>query len=138
MVDDVGVGYRRSQVAAAVAVVDPEGGVEAVGSHPAVAVPLGGAAFDAHAVEHAVAEEPVPGRLARVGAVAQVPAVEFSGDSALHGQVVFGELVGYRRVVPALIELAGVGQVGGVRGGIGHDHHSATLPAVRRGRYCAV
>ena len=78
------------------------------------------------------------GGLAGVGAVTQVPAVEFSGDSALDGQVVFGELVGYRRVVPALIELAGVGQVGGVRGGIGHDHHSATLTAVRRGRYCAV
>ena len=59
------------------------------------------------AVDHAVAGEPVRGRLARVGPVAQVPAVEFGGDGALDGQVVFGEFVGDGRVVVPLKELAG-------------------------------
>ncbi len=70
-----------------------------------VAIPLGRAVLDADAVDHAVAGEPVFGRLARVRAVAQVPAVELGGDGAVDGQVVLGEFVGNGCVVAAQEEV---------------------------------
>ena len=107
VVDDVGVGDAGAQVAGAVGVVEREVLLEAVGAHPAVAVPGGAAALDANAVDHAVAGEPVCGRLPRVGPVAQVPAVEFGRDGALDGQVELGQFIGHGRVVVSLEELAG-------------------------------
>ena len=54
----------------------------------AVAVPLGAAVAQAHAVDHAVADEPVVlgrvGDLDRVRPVAQVAAVELGGELADH------------------------------------------------------
>ena len=120
VIDDVGVGHRRPKVPGAVGVVEREGLDEAVGAHPAVAVPLGGTAFEAHAVDHSVAREPVGGGLARVGAVTQIPAVDLGRDGALDRQVVVGEFVGHRRVIPLLEEQAGGGQVGGVGCDVGH------------------
>ena len=107
VVDDVGVGDAGVQVAGAVGVVEREVLLEAVGAHPAVAVPGGASALDPDAVDHPVAGEPVRGRLPRVGPVAQIPAVEFGGNGAFDGQVELGELVGDRRVVVALKEVAG-------------------------------
>ena len=118
VVDDVGVGDAGPQVAGAIGVVEREVLLEAVGAHPAVAIPGGAAALDADAVDHAVAGEPVCGRLSRVGPVAQVPAVEFGRDGALDGQVELGQLIGHGRVVVSLKELAGAEQGGG---GIGHS-----------------
>jgi hypothetical protein len=120
MVDDMGVGDAGPQVAGAVGVVEREVFLEAVGAHPPVAVPGGATALDANPVDHAVAREPVRGRLPRVGPIAQVPPVELGGDGALDGQIELGQLIGHRRVVVSLEELAGAEQGRGGIGGIGH------------------
>ena len=63
-------------------------GADRGASDPAVAIPLGLAAPEAHAVDHAVTHEPVIGgrvrRLDRVGSDAHIGAVEFSRDRACH------------------------------------------------------
>ena len=112
MIDDVGVGHCRAQVAAAVTVIDRNRSLKALSAHPAIAIPLRGTAFDAHTMQHSVAEEPVPGGLARIGAITQIPAIQFRRDRPMDRQVVLGQLVRHGRVIPALEELAGVGQVG--------------------------
>src|SRR5689334_9877686 len=113
MVDDVGVGDARPQVAAAIGVVERKVLFEAVRAYPSVAVPGGTAALDADTVDHAVAGEPVRSRLPWVRPVAQVPAVEFCGDGAFNAQIELGQLVGHRRVVLALKVVAGAEQCGG-------------------------
>ncbi|NYD49762.1 hypothetical protein BJY14_005745 [Actinomadura luteofluorescens] len=94
--DDVGVGLHRAAVEGEV-VADERRLVEVgVGPHPPVAVPLGAAVPQPDAVDHSVAGEPVPARLAGLGvrSVAQVAAGQFGGQHA-------GDL-----------EVAGVGLVG--------------------------
>ena len=129
MADDMGVGHRRAQIAGAVGVVDRKGVVEAVGADPAIAVPLGRPALDADTVDHPVADEPVPGRRAGVGPVAQVPAVQLRWDRSLDGQVVHRQLVGHRGVVAPHVERTRVGQVGQVVGDVGHG---PTVPSPAR------
>jgi len=79
-----------------------------------------GAALEAHSVDHSVAREPVGGGLARVGTVTQVPAVDLGRDGTLDRQVVVGQFVGHRRVIPLLEEQSVGGQVGGVGCDVGH------------------
>ena len=66
----------------------------------AVAVPLRATAAQAHAVDHAVAEEPVVGRRVgrrdRIRAVAQVESVELDGQFAHDRQVGRRDLLGHR------------------------------------------
>ena len=72
--------------------------------HPPVAVPLGLPAPQPHAVDHAIAEEPVVGGgidgAPRVRAVAQPSTLEFFGDRARDRQVERRHLVGDRRHRP--------------------------------------
>ena len=73
------------------------------GADVAVAVPLGLAVAEPDAVDHAVAHEPVMGRrvdrIHRVGAVAQVAAVEIGRELADDLQVEGGQLLGDGGVV---------------------------------------
>ena len=90
------------------------GGLESLGElgglHVPVAVPLGLAAVEAHAVDHAVTEEPVPGgaRL-RVRPVAQVAARQRRRDRPGHLQIERGQLLLDRRVVPLEEPRGGLG-----------------------------
>ena len=90
------------------------GGLEPLGElgglDEPVAVPLGLAAVEAHAVHHAVTEEPVAGgaRL-RVRPVAQVAARQRRRDGPGHLQVGDGEFVLDRRVVPLEEPRGGLG-----------------------------
>jgi hypothetical protein len=73
---------------------DLEPGAQLGGLHVPVAIPLGPAAGEAHAVHHAVAEEPVAGatRL-RVGPVAEVAARQRRRDRPGDLEVGDGEFV---------------------------------------------
>ena len=99
MPDDVGVGDAGVQVSAAVVVVGRDRALEALGAHPAVAIPGGATVLQPHAVHHAVAHAPMPFARTRIGTVAQVPAVELSGDAAHDRQIELRQLVMHRGVV---------------------------------------
>ena len=99
VLNHVSVGRAGVQIAAAVRVEQRQRAFEAFGTHPAVAVPGGPAVLQPNPVHHAVAGAPVPARFAGVGAVAQIPAVEFGREVAVDGQIEGGELVGNRSVV---------------------------------------
>ena len=73
----------------------------------AVTFEKGAPVLDPDPVDHSVAGEPVRGRLPRVRAVAQIPAVELSRDGAVNSQVELGQLVGHRCIVGSLEEVAG-------------------------------
>lgn len=71
-----------------------------LGTDPAIAVPLGLAVPQSHAVDHARAQEPVVVRVVqaqRIGAVAQVAPAEFGGQAAGDRQVECGGLCADRR-----------------------------------------
>ncbi len=99
--DDVGVGR---EVHVAVHGPRPGGLAEPPGdrgaAHPPVAVPLGAPVAQPHAVDHALAEEQVPGggvvEAERVGAVTQISAVELGRDAPGDLQVERGDLLGHR------------------------------------------
>ena len=97
--DDMGIGDAGVQIPAAVIVVGRDGMFEALGAHPAVAVPGGAAVFQPKSVDHSVADAPVTRARTRVGAVAQVPAVQFGGDAAFNRQVEGGQLVVHGGIV---------------------------------------
>ena len=119
--DDVGVRGARRAVHHDLGVHGLLAALELGRLHPAVAVPEGLPVLDAHAVDHAVAEEPV-GALAalRVGRVAHVEPAQLAGDLAGHAQAGLGDLVRDRGVVagqePGLL-FDGTGAHGDLLGG---------------------
>jgi hypothetical protein len=116
VIHDVGVRHAGPQVAGAVFAVERKVLDEAVGAHPSVAVPLRPPVLDAHAVDHAVAGEPVAAGLPRVRPVAEVPPVEVGGDGAHDGQVELGQFGVDGGVVAHSEELAGSREIVGDRG----------------------
>lgn len=106
------------------------------GAHPAVAVPLGAALAQPHAVHHAVAEHPVVGarvlQAQDVGAVAQIAAVQLArdatGDRQVEGRQLFGD-----RLERALQEREAARRAGG-RGGGQRTRSGADERARRRDR----
>ena len=98
--DDVGIGDAGVQISAAVVVVQRDRIIEALGAHPAVSVPCGTAVLQPDPVDHSVADAPVARASARIGAVAQIPAVQFGRNAALYRQIERGQLVVHRHVVP--------------------------------------
>ncbi len=105
VLEHVRVGHHRGPVQRAVGADERAAGQRA-GAHPAVAVPLGAAVPQPHAVDHAVPGEPVPRVLAgpRVGAVAQVAPGQLGRQQAVDGQVDGVDLVGDRGQVAGQVE----------------------------------
>jgi hypothetical protein len=110
--DDVGVGR---EVGAGGVRPRPRGLAESLrhvaGAHPAVAVPLGLAVAEAHAVHHPGAEEPVVrGRIGcddRVGAIAQIATVQVVRDRPGDLQVGRGDLLVHGCEVALEVSIAG-------------------------------
>lgn len=108
VVDDVRIGDAPPEIAGSVGVVERRiRKIEALGAHPAVAIPSGTAVFEPYAVHHSVAGEPMRAVLARVRPVAQVPAVEFRRQRAGDRQVESGEFVVDRGVMALEVEIGG-------------------------------
>ena len=104
--DHVGVGLRRAHVDRDRRIEDVEGGIgDERRLHVPVAVPLGLAVAQADAVDHAVAEERVVARAReRVGAVADVAAVELGRDRPGDRQVGDRALLGDRSPVAPQVD----------------------------------
>ena len=94
--DHVGVGGLHAAVALAGRRLLAERSLTLVRAHHAGVVPVGPAAAEADAVDHGVADEPVVGggvdRRDRVGAVAEVAALELGGQRALDDQLGGGDV----------------------------------------------
>ncbi len=120
--DHVGVRGRRGQVDGAV-LTDEGVTLQLPCLHPPVAVPLGPPAAQPDAVQHAGPGEPVPSVLAgqRVGAVAEIAAVQVGGQGAAYGQLGGGVLLGDRGEAALEVEGRGglVGHAGFLQGVIG-------------------
>ena len=116
---------------------DDVGVRDLVAAHPPVAVPLGPAVAQPHAVDHAVAGEPVVGagvgRRLRVGPDAQQAAGQLGGHAAGDGQVGGGHLLGDGGEVAVEERLGGGGHGVAPVGGSGASW-SDVVGTVGRGR----
>ena len=110
--DDVGVGGEvKARMHRAGVAGLPQGVSDVGGPDEAVAVPLGLAVADPHAVDHAAAEEPVVGGRVgiddRVGAIAEIPTVEVVGDGPDDREIGDGALLAYRAIVAFQVTIRG-------------------------------